>query len=218
VDLWLNEAGYPDYRYSPAFATQNHTHAHYAYEHTRAYQAVFLFKMFTLALASEKLSLAGWYRVDDFSRVEKRLPNDQVHFHLGVLDARHQPKPNLSALRFFNQLFGAPTRRIEVSARSVQANSQAVVQEIETKNGSLVVTGWLRSSEYDEVAAHTGTLRDTRRETISIPLPCRRTSKLQFYSATGKPRRDRARVARGVLSGIQLKGESVFIVRLRCEK
>jgi hypothetical protein len=218
VDLWLNEAGYPDYRYSPGFATQNHTHVNYAYEHTRAYQAVFLFKMFTLALVSEKLSLAGWYRVDDFFDAEKRLPKDRVHFHLGVLDARHQPKPNLSALQFFNRLFGMPMRRIDARVKSSKPDSQAVIQEIESADGSLLVTGWLRSSEYDEVRTHTGMLQDKRRETVSIPVPCRRTSGLKFYSATGKPRRAKGRVIYGELANIELKGSDIFIARLRCHK
>jgi hypothetical protein len=218
VDLWLNEAGYPDYRYSPGFATQNHTHVNYAYEHTRAYQAVFLFKMFTLALVSEKLSLAGWYRVDDFFDAEKRLPKDRVHFHLGVLDARHQPKPNLSALQFFNRLFGMPMRRIDARVKSSKPDSQAVIQEIESADGSLLVTGWLRSSEYDEVRTHTGMLQDKRRETVSIPVPCRRTSGLKFYSAIGKPRRAKGRVIYGELANIELKGSDIFIARLRCHK
>jgi len=215
VDLWLNEAGYPEYRYSPAFATKDHTHANYVYEHTRMYQATFLFKMFTLALASGKLSLAGWYRIDDFSQAEKRLPKDQVHFHLGLLDAQHQAKPDLSALRFLNELFAVPARTIALPSKP---KSNAVVEEIETKAGDLVIVGWLRSSEYGDVREHTGMLRDARRETIAVPLPCRRSSKLQFYSVLGKPRHDPAKLGGGVLRNIALTGEKVFIARLRCQK
>jgi hypothetical protein len=215
VDLWLNEAGYPDYRYSPAFATKDHTHANYAYEHTRMYQATFLFKMFTLALASGKLSLAGWYRVDDFSRAEKRLPNDQVHFHLGLLDARHQPKPDLSALRFFNRLFAAPTHAIDMPQKP---GSQAIVEAIETKVGELVIISWLRSSQYGEVREHTGMLRDTSRETVAVRLPCRRASKLRVYSVLGNTRRSRTSLLREELQGVDLNGESVFIASLRCQK
>jgi hypothetical protein len=218
ADFWLNEAGYPDYRYSPAFATQNHTHAYYQYEHTRDYQATFLFKLFTLASASGKISLTGWYRIDDFSRAEKRLPNDRVHFHLGVLDARHQPKPDFAALRFFDLLFAQPVRRLQVMVKSNRPNSQAVVQEFENKEHQVIVTGWLRSSEYNEVRDHTGTLKDNRRESVSIPVPCRNASGVQFYSPTGKARRERARLFRGRLQGIELQGERVFIARFRCER
>jgi hypothetical protein len=213
VDLWLNEAGYPDYRFSPAFATQTHTHANYDYEHTRIYQATFLFKMFALALGSQKISLAGWYRIDDFSRAEKRLPNDQVHFHLGLLNARHEPKPDLAALRFFNQLFRAPTRSIEVP---LKPGSRAVVEEMQNA-AEVIVVGWLRSSGYGEVRDHSGMLHDRRRETVSVPLPCERPLTPQFYSVVGKPRRHRARARRGVLQDIDLKGGSVFVARVRCE-
>jgi len=215
VDLWLNEAGYPDYRFSPAFASQNHTHANYAYEHTRIYQATFLFKVFALALGSQKISLAGWYRIDDFSRAEKRLSNDQVHFHLGLLDARHEPKPDLAALRFFNQLFRAPTRSIEVP---LKPGSQAVVEEMENAAGEVTVVGWLRSSEYGEIRDHSGMLHDRRREILSVPLPCKWPSAPQFYSVLGEPRRDRARTRRGVLQNIDLKGGSVFVARVTCKR
>jgi hypothetical protein len=112
-------------------------------------------------------------------------------------------------------LFAAPTRAIDMPQKP---GSQAIVEAIETKVGELVIISWLRSSQYAEVREHTGMLRDTRRETVAVRLPCRRASKLRVYSVLGNTRRSRTSLLREELQGVDLNGESVFIASLRCQK
>ncbi len=58
ADLWVNETGYPDYRFKPAQASVYGGDVFYRYEHTRTYQAMMLLKFFLMGLASDA-SLGG---------------------------------------------------------------------------------------------------------------------------------------------------------------
>jgi Glycosyl hydrolases family 39 len=95
-DLWLNEMGYPDYRYRPNQASLYGGMVNYRYEHTRGYQAMMLFKMEVMALGSDQVSLTGWYRIDDFPLNEKRLGADLVNYHLGLEDGLADRSPRSS--------------------------------------------------------------------------------------------------------------------------
>jgi hypothetical protein len=212
--LWINEMGYPDYRLSPARASIYGTSVFYEYEHTRAYQAAMLFKFEVMALASDDVKLAGWYRIDDFPLTEKRLGSDLVNYHLGLLDARGHPKPALYALRFFNRLFANPVHTFPAIQRA--PGSQAVVNVFQTPDGEIIVVGWLRSSEENEVSQKTGMLVDHRRENVSVKLPCSSAKLLGFYNAIGKPVNSPARIRPGELDNLQLRGDRVVIAKFSC--
>lgn len=214
-DLWLNEMGYPDYRFRTNQASIYGTRVFYSYEHTRHYQATMLFKMETMALASEKISLAGWYRVDDFRSPEKRLGPDFVNYHLGVVDWRGRPKPALLALRFFNRLFNEPSRSLHLHITS-KPESQSVVKIFQRHDGRVIIVGWLRSSTGGEVADRTGLLRDRRSEVVSVQLPCGRAHLEGAYDAEGTRVATASRVQGGYFSGIRLSGKRVFIAELAC--
>lgn len=209
--LWLNEMGYADYRYQPAHASLWGTNTYYAYEHTQRYAADFLFKSFTMTLASGDVSLAGWYRIDDFRESDPRMPQDKVHHHLGITDVNGRPKPPFYALRFFNSLFSKPARTIDVSTNP---ESQAVIRLFERKDNHVIVTGWLRSSEYREVSAHSGMLTDARRERVDVPLPCT-AAKVTAFSALGTPLRT-SFPHRKTLANVQLRGDRVFVADVAC--
>jgi hypothetical protein len=215
LDLWLDEMGYADYRLAPDKASLWGTPVHYRYEHTPEYAATFLFKAFAQALASERVSLAGWYRIDDFPESETRLGVDRVHHHLGLVDAAGRPKPALGALRFFNRLLGGPSR-VHPAPSTARAPAQAVVRVFERQDGEVVVVGWLRSSEAHEVASRSGLLEDPRRETHAVGLPCQAAG-VRFYDAQGRPVTGSARVVGRQLEGMTLDGEHVFVARMRCE-
>src|SRR5437879_4350172 len=102
VDLWLNEMGYADYRSSPAHASQYGTNIYYKYEHTPEYSAAFLLKSHLMSLASGRLSMTGWYRIDDFPLENKRVSEDQVNYHLGLTDTKGMRKPAFLAFQLFN--------------------------------------------------------------------------------------------------------------------
>lgn len=215
VDLWVNEMGYADYRYRPNEASVYHTQVFYRYEHTRVYQAAMLFKFEVMALASARVSLTGWYRIDDFSLNENRLGTDLVNYHLGLFDARGRSKPDFEALRFFNRLFGRPTR-VAQSQIGRPAESQSVVKTFQTVDGKLIVVGWLRSSRPSEVNGKSGMLEDRRSETVSVDLPCTRPALTGYFNPEGHRVRDSARLANHTLEGIRLRGGEVFVAELAC--
>lgn len=214
-DLWLNEMGYPDYRFRTGQASIYGTNVFYRYEHTRRYQAVMLFKMEVMALATQQISLTGWYRIDDFPATEKRLGPDLVNYHLGVVDSTGRAKPALFALNFFNRLFSAPSRLITTRITRPE-NSQSVVNVFQTRSGRVVVVGWLRSSLSDEVPQKTGTLVDRRTETVSVQLPCSAARPAGAYNAVGTSVKTSAHIHAGTLEGIRLSGGRVFVAELSC--
>jgi len=224
VDFWLNEIGYPDYRYSATNASKyGGTDVFYRYEHTAQYQGAYLFKSFTMALASGNASIASWYRIDDFPRTERRLGDDLIHFHLGVVDERGRPKPGFHAFQFFNRLLGVPTRPVkDAGATARRRDSKAVVNIFERKDSRIVVAAWLRSSERDEVPRHSGMLADTRFEQISVQLPCRQVPRVQFFSPFGHAISTTAKLQitphRTSLTNIPLRGDTVFVAVAECVK
>ena len=210
--LWLNEMGYADYRYQPSHASLWGTNTYYRYEHSRRYQADFLFKSFVMTLASGDVSLAGWYRIDDFSDADPRMPQDKVNDHLGIMDVEGKPKPAFFAFRFFNSLFADPVRVIEEPA--AKPGSQAVVRVFQEKDGEVIVAGWLRSSKYAEVGIHSGMLQDQRRERINVVLPCSAT-RVRTFNVEGKKLSTSRRRSR-VLPGIELRGDQVYLAQVTC--
>ena len=214
-DFWLNEMGYADYRYRANKASIYGTRVFYNYEHSRRYQAVMLFKMEVMALATQQISLAGWYRIDDFPRSEKRLGPDLVNYHLGVVDVRGQAKPALIALRFFNRIFNQPSRLMQVHVVR-REKSQAVVDVFQRRDKHVIVVGWLRSSTGDEVADQSGMAGDRRAEVVSAELPCSGARVDGFYDAEGVKIPTGARVELGMLRDIHLSGSKVFVAELSC--
>src|SRR5438067_6049819 len=99
ADLWLAEFGYSDWR-RPDGRPSEGSYAVHDYEHTTPFQAAALFRAHVLALASQRLSLTAWYRVDDLPAGETVI-GDENNKHLGIVDARGNPKPAFHAFRLF---------------------------------------------------------------------------------------------------------------------
>ncbi len=214
ADFWLNEIGYPDYRYRANQASKYGGDVYYAYEHTPAYQGVFLFKSFVMAERGPA-SLAAWYRIDDFPRTERRLGDDYVHYHLGVVDVAHQPKPAFRAFQFFNRLFAEAVRTVEPAA-APSKNSQAVVNVFRRQTGGFIVAAWLRSSEKGETSDRSGMAADRRAETLTVPLPCPTASQLRVYDVFGHTHESAAKLDRGELTHVPLRGSNVFVATVQC--
>ncbi len=213
--LWLNEMGYADYRYDPSHASIYGTNIFYSYEHTSRYAADFLLKSFLMTAASGDVSLAGWYRIDDFRENDPRMPSDHVHDHLGVEAVNRQPKPEFYAFQLFNTLMSQPFRVTDTNTPvHTSAPSQAIVHTFIRHDGHVLVAGWLRSSEYGEVSAHTGMLVDSRREVVSISLPCR-ASQITNYDALGKHSTSSGKFA-NELKDVALTGDRVYLAEIQC--
>jgi hypothetical protein len=219
-DLWLNEAGYADYRETKNKASKYGTNIYFAYEHTAQYQAEFLFKSMTMALGGGKVSLFGWYRVDDFRHTDKRMPKDYVHYHLGVTDVNGALKPAFYAFRNFTRMFSVPVKKLPVKSVSSEGEKSTAIEEVfEDRQQRIVVGAWLRSLDPDEAKGKAGMSRDARSEELTIRLPCTGVRNLRRVSATGKPVNDPGvRFARGALSGVKVSGDKVFIAEMQCER
>ncbi len=214
ADLWVNEMGYSDYRYDASHASVYGTNINYVYEHTRRYAADFLFKSLVMTLASGQVSVAGWYRLDDFADDDRRMSADKVNDHLGLTDVTHHPKPMFFALRYFGRLFAEPSRTIALRAQKMPG-SQAEVRAFALQGGRVVVAAWLRSSNFSEVPAHSGMLSDRRSERVSVDLPCRAAT-VTTLDAMGKTRGRQHPFTPDLT--MNLSGERVFVAEIACAK
>lgn len=212
-DMWLAEFGYSNYRYSPTQASAWGIDIIYKYEHTADYQATMLFKNHVLALASEKLSLMAWYRINDLKPTQGVIGDDNNKF-LGVLDVNGKPKPAYHALKFYNQLFDQPTRLVKNLKIEAPSKSQSRVYAFEKKNGNIVITGWLRTSKKSEVKDKTGMAVDSRKEAVNITLPNKSFTKVSIYNSKGNKIKPETILSNGVLSNVSLTGENIFIAEI----
>ena len=216
-DFWVNEMGYADYRYSPSRANKYGVSALFPHEHTPEFAAASLFKAQVMALASGKVSLTAWYRIDDFDPKTTTFSDDQVNFHLGLVDTNDQPKPMFFALRFFNETFDQPTRPLTVrSITSEVPNWDAVINVFEKQDGHIVVTGWLRSLNAGEAVHANSVARDVRRENAAVELPCHAISRFTAHDAQGNDRRAFITFHDGWLDGLDLRPDTIFVAEMKC--
>jgi len=155
-----------------------------------------------MALASQRLSLAGWYRIDDFPASEVRLGSDLVNYHLGVVDDHGKAKPARFALSFFNRLFAGVATKVDAHVDG-PAGSAAVVNVFRTSGDRVIVTGWLRSPS-------------NKTETVSADMPCATLKVAGYYDPEGHRIHAQARLRKATLSGIRLSGDRAFIGEFTC--
>ncbi len=170
-DLWFAEFGYSNYRTDTPANSGVKVPAYYPFEHTASYQAAALFKMHILALASGRISLMAWYRINDL-KPSQNIIGDENNKFLGILDVNGNPKPALYAMQYFNHLLDAPVRCIDSSLQVHSAkNSQHVVHAFQKKNGDIVIAAWLAlpAPKSDSESALQAVVK--QEESISIELP-----------------------------------------------
>jgi hypothetical protein len=208
-ELWMAEMGYSDHR-APPGDPATFTHELYAYEHTPLYQAASLLKHLVLAQVPGKLSLTAWYRVDDLPESQDVI-GDEHNRRLGVLDVNGQRKPAFYALQLHNRLFDRPVKRVDDEVRVVRgARSASVVHVFRRKSGELLVFGWLATPpQQDGVPA--GAADDARSERIAIELPEGAAGKMTVYDVQGGVIESGARLEEGVIRGVELRGDGVFV-------
>jgi hypothetical protein len=209
-DVWMAEFGYSSYRYALNRASRWGISIVSDYEHTAAYQAAAVFKAHVLALATGRLSLSAWYRVNDLEP-SVAVIGDDVNRHLGVVSVDGRPKPAFYALQHYNRLFGGPVRRIdEKKLVSVPAASESVVRIFEKPDGTLLVAAWLRSRRPNEAADRSGWSIDPRREVISLSLP-RPARSVALSDEQGNLYPYRAAVSKARIGGLTLVGDKVLV-------
>jgi hypothetical protein len=217
-DFWLNEIGYADYRYSPTEANKYGVSAVFPHEHTPDFAAASLFKAQVMALASGEVSLTAWYRIDDFDPRNTTFSDDQVNFHLGLLDKNQQPKRSFFALKYFNQLFDKPTRTLlSRTVSSAGPKSQAVMNVFERQHGHVIVVGWLRSLNREEAVNADGKTPDNRHEDVAVHLPCAAVSNVSVTDSEGHAEKAFTAFQDGWLDGIHLGTDRLFIAEMNCQ-
>ena len=214
-DFWLNEMGYADYRYRPNEASKWGTSVYYDYEHTPEYQAAFLLKAELMALAVPQVSLTMWYRIDDFSPSKDHFSDDEVNYHLGLVDAEGRLKPDFYALKFFDTLFNKPAMPLHETIDGAPG-SQAVLAVFRTIDRKIIVAGWLRSSKPSEVSNRSGELHDAREETLAVQLPCKDISEGRSFDPEGHPQKMLVEFQQGWLRQIHLRGDRLFLAQFTC--
>jgi hypothetical protein len=209
ADLWLAEFGYSDWR-EPGGRPSRWSYAVHDYEHTAAFQAVALFRAHVLALASQRVSLTAWYRIDDLPSKEAVIGDDN-NKHLGIVDVQGKPKPAFHALRLYQDLFVRPVRSADVQV--TRGGPDAVVHVFEVVSGELIVAAWLRSSPQSGNPG--GRARDAREETVSVRLPVGPGGELTAFDVeTGQPIRTGASLDGELLTNVRLRGGSIFVARI----
>jgi len=221
ADLWVDEVGYSDYRYSARSASKDvDVPVIFAYEHTPAYQAQMLWREHIEVLATGEVSLMGWYRIHDLP-AGTNVIGDANNRHLGLVDVRGRKKPAFYALRFYDQMFDKPVRSLDsrVVVGPANAKSRAVVHVFEKQNGDVVVTGWLMRPDPASVADRSGYAQENRPPVeVQIEFPEGHQFKcIRTYEVTGELTSAGAvKSQRGAfrLSAIQLKGGNTVVMVL----
>lgn len=166
--LWLAEVGYSNYR-SNSYVSPSY-HSRFDYEHRPEFQAVTVFRMLIPVLADGQVELAAWYRIHDLPE-KQNVIGDVNNRRLGVLDLHDRPKPVLSALRFFHDLFGEGVTPADERVR-VESTiaSDAELHAFYRKDKTLVVVAWLKV-----ITPHTDPAEgsDRRLEKLRLRLPDR---------------------------------------------
>jgi hypothetical protein len=87
------------------------------------------------------------------------------------------------------------------------------VHVFEAKSGEVVVAAWLRSAVGSGDPG--GRADDPREDTVAVRLPIAPGAELTAYDVTtGEPVRTDAVLDGSLLSGIQLRGDSIFVARI----
>ena len=218
ADLWADENGYADYRYSDRSASRDvDVPIFYAYEHTPEYQAVMLWRDHMDVLASCTASLMGWYRIHDLPSSTGVIGDDNNR-HLGIVDVSGREKPAFRALRFYDQLFNEPTKCLDEKV-NVKSQSGVVLHVVEKQNGEVVVAGWLPNAAPEQVHDKSGRAKDTRPpELAEVQFPAGyKFARVRTYKVTGELISDEKLERTSspfVLHNISLTGSEVAIAVL----
>lgn len=144
--LWMAEVGYSSYRGARQGREISEQYiARFDYEHTGEYQAQALTRTIALALATGKISLLAWYRINDLP-AETGIIGDVNNRHLGLIDTLGRPKPALAAFTRVTEMFSQPWRCIDERTLIVRPMAAGVeAHSFEFANGQAVILLWQRT-------------------------------------------------------------------------
>lgn len=215
--IWMAEVGYSSYRGAGGRVSDSYT-AYYDYEHTPEFQAVQLIRTLTLALSTDKLAAITWYEIKNLPQSEDVIGDEYNNRYLGVANYDFKPKPAEKALTFFNKLFSAEYKSIDADLlvqRKLDSHSE--IHGFQTREGDVIVVGWLKTNFPGRKPDESGQVKDTREETVSIELPMVLAGTATQYDELGNSTEfTRVEVSdtSTTLNDIALKGGEVVIVKV----
>lgn len=182
--VWMAEVGYSTWRMGKS-KVSNDYYAYYDYEHTPAYQAVDLFRRLTMIVSTGKIDAVAWYEIKDLPPIEEVI-GDNNNRNLGVAYVDHTPKPAEEALVFFNELFSQPYRTLDGVVVTPPVDSESVIKVFENQDGSCIVVGWLPTVVAEKGEGElSGSVKDTRRESVEVLIPQDLRGKATSYDHLG---------------------------------
>jgi cellulase (glycosyl hydrolase family 5) len=141
--IWMAEGGFSGA--SRAARISDKYEADFRNQHTPELQAAGLFRVFSLLLASDKVSLIAWCRIRDLPGAQEVVGDDNNR-HPGLLDPNGRPKSALFALKFFHSLFPYRLRCIDRDIRVSKATGSPVeIHAFQRYDGNVVVVAWLKT-------------------------------------------------------------------------
>jgi hypothetical protein len=167
-------------------------HARHRDEHTDEAQAVALGRTFILALATGKLPLVAWYRINDLPPNEEVIGDDNNR-HLGVRSVSGASKPALATFAMLTRWFHQPYRILEPTVRLVPDSASPVqVHAFALRDGRQIVAAWLGTpasptSENQTPHISAELPPDMRRTNVHVSLSKTRVSVARITNAMGKP-------------------------------
>jgi hypothetical protein len=178
--LWMAEAGYSSV--GDRAETSSVYRVHYRGEHTDQAQAAALVRMVVTALATERLSLFAWYRINDLGGGQEVIGDDNNR-HLGVRDVHGVPKPALAAFGYIGKLFAQPFVVLLPSIGVEDARGHPEIRAFRLKDGRGVVVAWMAMP--NEPANRAPEL-DDRSALVRIKLPDVHRGQWRVHDATGR--------------------------------
>lgn len=182
--IWMAEVGYSSV--GPRHQTSEVYRPQHAGEHTAFAQANALTRTLLLALATEKLSLVAWYRINDLAPTDDVIGDDNNR-HLGLRDIHSSPKPALAAFAQLTRLFAQNHRAVSpkiVSQHS--AGSPLQVCAFALEDGRTVVAAWLGLPPAAP-DVKTRPTEDSRRGSVRVRIPDKIVRSRRFVDAIGHP-------------------------------
>jgi hypothetical protein len=216
--LWMAEVGYSTFRHGSRVSSSYQ--AYYDYEHTPEYQAIDLIKRLALVLSTEKLAAVAWYEIKDLPKTDEVIGDEYNNRYLGVAYKDHKPKPAAKALKFFNNLFSDKYRCINndiIVERSIGSDSDIHVFETETRD--VILVAWLKTSvPGDRGNDKSGSVKDKRKENVTIKIPLTFKGQVTQYNELGKSSEFEGYESAGnvtVVDNLTLRGGEVAIIQFK---
>jgi polysaccharide biosynthesis protein PslG len=185
--LWMAETGYSSV--GGRAAVSDVYRARYRGEHTDEAQAAALVRTAVLALATGRIPLFAWYRINDLPTTEDVIGDDNNR-HLGVRTLRGDAKPAMRAFGQLTRLFAQPYRVVVPEIRSrANMGPPAEVRAFELRDGSHVIAAWLGMppSKKDPALSNEPLIADPRHATLRVRLPGAPAATVAATNALGQP-------------------------------